>query len=184
MIPRIATLVLLVEDIRQESLLRRFLNRLGLDIRNIRVSRTPRCFGAGEQYVREQYAAEVRELRGRAANARALLIACIDADTREVRARRDQFAEALRADNQNPRGGREPVLNLIAKRNIETWILCLNNVAVDELSDYRKDSRVTSQTVKRAVESLYDWTRPNAKIPPSCVPSLLESVPEFLRIPG
>lgn len=183
LIQRIATIVILVEDTRQESLIRRFLQRLGHDNRNIRINRAPKGSGSGEQHVREQYASEVRALRQRVTRTRSVLIACIDADTRDVQDRRAQFSRALRDADEAERQDDEPVLNLVPRRNVETWILCLNNNSVDEISDYRHDDPVTAQAIKDAALALFNWTRPNVDLPDSCVASLRESLPEFLRLP-
>ncbi len=179
---RIANIVLLVEDTRTENLLRKYLRRLGHDNRDIRVVPVPGGRGSGEQFVRERYASEVRALRTR--HTKACLIVSIDADTKTTAERRQQLERALRDAEQPARGARERILTLVPKRNIETWILGLNSAAVDEAADYSRDSRIGPPAIKQAAETLYDWTRPNAAVPDSCVASLCESPPEFDRIPG
>ena len=180
---RIATIVLLVEDIGQENLLRRFLQRLGQNNRNIRVNRLSKGVGSGEQHVREKYASEVRSLRRRAGRIRSCLIAMIDADADSTQSRRTQFDRALSDGDEPPRKATEPILQLIAKRNVETWILWLHGESVDELTNYRQRNDITATTIKTAAERLYALTRPNASVPPDCLPSLKDSLPEFLRIP-
>lgn len=184
MIPRIATIILLVEDANQENLLRRYLQRCGQDNRNMRVNRIVNSRGSGEQRVRERYASEVRELRGRFARTRTCLIAMIDADTGPTRARRVQFERALRDADEGPIEAGEPIVNLVAKRNVETWVLCLSGEGVDEETDYRHHPGVTPDSIKQAALGLYRWTRENATIPAGCVPSLVESLPEFRRMPS
>ncbi len=107
----------------------------------------------------------------------------IDADAGSTHNRRLQFARALRAAGEAQLSTGDPIVNLIAKRNVETWILCLNGNIVDELADYRRDRRVTPSAIKEAASSLYEWTRPNAAVPVACVPSLRECLPEFERVP-
>jgi hypothetical protein len=182
MIPRIATIILLVEDVNQQNLLRRYLQRLGHSNRNIRVIPIPNGRGSGEQHVREMYASEVRELRARLARTRSCLVAMIDADTGPTQARRLQLERALRDAEESPVEDGEPIVNLVAKRNVETWVLCLTGEAVDEEPDYRHHPGVTPASITRAALTLYQWTRQHATVPAACVPSLRESLPEFHRI--
>jgi len=183
MAERIASIVLLVEDVRQENLLRHYLKRNGQENRNIRVRKSPSGRGSGEQFIREHYASEVEAIRSQSARTRACLITMIDADTGLVNDRRHQLERALRESDQPPRESGEPILNLIPKRNVETWILCLNSEQVDEITDYRHDPRVDARSIREAAATLFEWTRPNAEPPNTCVPSLHECLPEFDRIP-
>jgi hypothetical protein len=75
-------------------------------------------------------------------------------------------------------------LNLVPKRTVETWALCLLSETVDEETDYRHDPGITASAVLRAAGALFGWTRPNAAIPAGCVPSLRDCLPEFRRAPG
>ena len=184
MIQRVATIVLLVEDLHQESLLRRYLQRVGHDRRNIRVNRSQKGTGSGEQHVREQYASEIRAQRFRVTRIQSCLIAFIDADTVQTQDRHQQFERALRDADEPRLASNEHVAVLVAKRNVETWILCLNGESVDEDTNYRHDDRVNANSIKSVAGQLYEWTRVNAAIPAECVTSLRESIPELLRIPG
>src|SRR5271155_2525999 len=127
MAERIANIILLIEDLSQESLLRRYLQRLGQSNRNMRPRKLPKGQGSGEQFVRENYASEVRAIRSQMTRTRACLIAMIDADTGSVGDRRQQLERALRDVDESARGPSEAILNLIPRRNVETWILCLNS---------------------------------------------------------
>ena len=108
----------------------------------------------------------------------------IDADTESTEHRRRQLDRALGDADRQQRTPEEPILNLIPKRNVETWILCLNLYDADETTDYRHDNRIVAETIKQAAAKLFDWTRANAALPQACVPSLRECLPEFRRIPG
>jgi hypothetical protein len=74
MAERVALIVLLVEDRRQESLLRRYLERCDHGYRSIRVEMSRPGQGSGEQFVRESYASEVRKMRWQLTKTRACLI--------------------------------------------------------------------------------------------------------------
>lgn len=180
---RIATVVLLVEDTNQERLARRYLQRLGHENRNMR-SKLVAGRGSGEQFVREMYASEVRALRSQLARTRACLLVMVDADAGSTADRRRQLDRALQDADEPPRNLQEPILNLVPKRNIETWLLCFNMIEVNETDDYRHDPRINGQAIKRAAETMFSWTRANAVVPDRCVPSFTSCLPEFRRIPG
>jgi hypothetical protein len=184
MAERVANVILLIEDINQENLLRRYMQSLGHDNRNMRPQRLPKGHGSGEQFVREKYASEVRAVRSQLTRTKACLIAMIDADAGSVDDRKRQLERALRDAEEPARSAAEPILNLIPKRNVETWILCLNSHVVDEVADYRRDQRVDAQSIKLAAGNLFSWTRRNQPIPNTCVPSLQDCWPEFRRVPG
>ena len=183
MAERIANIVLLVEDRNHENLLRRYLQECGHNSRNMRVQKITGGQGSGKQFVRERYASEVRAIRSQATRTKACLIAMIDADSGSVEDRRRQIERALRDAEEPARVLSEPILNLIPRRNVETWILCLNSFFVDEQPDYRHDPRVSARSIKQAASTLFSWTRPNAEIPDTCVTSLRDCLPEFDRIP-
>jgi hypothetical protein len=183
MAERVATIILLVEDLNRENLLRRYLQRVGHGNRTMRVVRSPSGRGSGEQFVRESYASQVRAIRGTLTRTKACLIAMIDADILAVEDRGQRFERALREANEPPRQPSEPILNLIPKRNVETWILCLNSLAVDEVTNYRHDPRVDAEAIKRAARTLFSWTRPNFLLADGCTPSLQACQSEFRRMP-
>jgi hypothetical protein len=183
MAERMANIILLVEDLNQENLLRRYLQKLGQNNRDMRLRKSPKGRGSGEQFVREQYASEVRAIRSQMARTKACLIAMVDADAGSIDDRRQQLQRELRDAGVALRGPAEPILNLVPKRNVETWILCLNSKPVDEVTDYRRNAGVDAQSIKQAAQILYDWTRANTVLPTHCVPSLQDCLPEFRRIP-
>lgn len=181
---RIARIVLLVEDQNHENLLRHFLKRLGHGNREIRIEKLPRGQGSGEQFVRGKYASEVRAVRSQMTRTHACLIAMIDADNATVQDRAQQFERALRDADEEQRRPAEPILHLIPKRNVETWILCLMCEIVNENEDYRRDGRIAPGSISLAANALFEWSRPNTAVPGKCVESLRASLPEFRRIPA
>lgn len=172
---------MLAEDARHHNLIRRYLHRLGFNNHQIRPSDLPAGRGSGEQWVRERYAQEVAALRWRTSKAATALVVAIDADTVDLPKRSRQLSEALVQAGLPPRAAAEQIAHLIAKRNVETWILCLNGESVNELADYRKQPRI-EQLIGTAAETLFEWTRPNARVPSHCIPSLQVSIPEIQRI--
>jgi hypothetical protein len=167
---------------RQRQLIWRFLDRAGLHPRQVRFNPVRSWNGAGEQRVRENYAEEVRRFRRREANNATALIVVIDADTRSVPRRFAQLAATLQASGLEAVDLRtEPIAHLVPKRNIETWILCLNNTRVDEDTDYKQNGDWSDKT-RRAAEVLFQWTRLNHPLPEHCVPSLISGVTELRRL--
>jgi hypothetical protein len=166
---------ILAEDKRHQSFVLRYLTRLGCNSHKIRRLPLPSGIGAGEQWVRERYAIEVSELRR--LSEKVALIVVIDADVEEMARRRSQLEEQL----QRRRGAHEPIVHFIPKRNVESWILCLDGEIVDEIENHRKDHGI-EERIGPAARVFFDWTRPNAIVPSHCIPSLYAAIPEAQRL--
>ncbi|MEO7652002.1 MAG: hypothetical protein ABIZ80_16180 [Bryobacteraceae bacterium] len=131
--------------------------------------------------MRDRYAQEVTAYRQRSSRANTVLVVAIDADTNDVSLRVRQLRDALSQKGLSPRAVGEAIAHLIPKRNIETWIVCLNGRKVDESADYRHEPGMDQQ-VDDAAGVFHAWTRPNATVPQHCVPSLLSAIPEAKRL--
>jgi hypothetical protein len=150
--------IVLVEDRLQQQFFLRYLRRAGIEQHAMRFVSYPAGAGSGEQWVREQFASEVLALSG------------------QTRAPRDDAqADGIRPDA-------EQIARLVPKRNIETWVLCLNNAEVDEETDYKRTRNDWPNLIRPGIETLYSWTRPNAQLPTGCVPSLRLGVAELRRL--
>ena len=89
---------------------------------------------------------------------------------------RDDGVDLIRTDI-------EQVARLIPKRNIETWLLCLNGDVVEEgEKDYKRTRNDWDDLIRPSANTLYAWTRPNAQIPDHCVPSLRHAIGELRRL--
>lgn len=88
--------IILAEDQRQQTLIRRYLHLKGLSFHQLRFSTLPHGESSGEQWVRQNYPNEVGALRRRQAKAQTGLIVVIDADTWTVEYRLGQLDESLR----------------------------------------------------------------------------------------
>jgi hypothetical protein len=173
--------VVLVEDIRHQQLLFRYLRRIGLEPHAMRFVLAPS--GRGEQWVREQFPVELTAYRRRSARAETKLIAVIDADNFTLPERLAQLDQKLREDGvELIRMDVEQVARLIPRRNIETWILCLNAVGVNEETDYKRTRNDWTELIRPAAETLYTWARPNTQVPDNCIPSLQHGVAELRRL--
>ncbi len=173
--------MVLVEDERQWRLIYRYLCKAGCDRRAIKRPHFPAGRGSGEQYVRNNYAHNVKTLRWRSTKAKTFLIVAIDADRETVTLRQRQLEVELRREGIEARADDEPIAHLIPKRNIETWILFLDKAPnIDETTDYRNDRRVEA-AINSAAETLFDIAR-NSSSGPNLLPSLTAAIPELRRI--
>jgi hypothetical protein len=182
---RIANKIILAEDTAQQNLVRRYLERCGhtAPFRLVPLpARGPG--GSGEKYIREQYPREVqacRSILGR--RAAALLVAIVDADMETTRWRATQLANALQAAAMPARRSGEPIVVLIPKRHVETWIRALLGDQVDEVTDYTQPTP-TPKEIKDAAGELHRWTRPGASAAVTSPPSLTASLLEWRKIPS
>jgi len=183
---RIANVFVLVEDAMQQNFVKRFLQqRWGQQYAERRLRWAPLAPGRGaaEQRVRREYPGQVKACRstiGRRVSC--LLIVVLDADQETVGTRRRRLDAELQRAGQPPRGKSEPIVLLIPKRHVETWIRALVGNPVDEAIDYTRPAP-TPQEVKRAAAGLCN-ALDAADPPPHWPPSLVASVPEWRKIPG
>lgn len=184
---RIANKIILAEDLEQQNLVRRYLERCGhaAPFRLLPLTRRPG--GSGEKYVRDQYPREVqacRSILGRRATA--LLVVIVDADLETTKRRAAQLENALQAAGMHAREDDEPIVVLIPKRHVETWVRALLGNQVDEVTDFTKApySTPVANDIQEAATELHRWTRPGAKPGPTSPPSLTASLPEWRKIPS
>jgi hypothetical protein len=183
---RIANKIILAEDAAQQNLVRRYLERCGHESRECRFVPPPARGpgGSSEKYVRDQYPHQVQACRsslGRRATA--LLVVIVDADMETTQRRAAQLANALQAAGMHARGNDEPIVVLIPRRHVETWIRALLGDKVDEVTDYTQPTP-TPKEIKDAAAALYTWTRPAASPGPTSPASLTASIPEWRKIPS
>ena len=145
-------IVLLCEDSQHEAFTRRFLKGVGWNIRELRVEKSPSASGSAEQWVREEFPNELRIYRQRKARAASALIAMIDADSKSVQDRINEFENECRSKEIPFRTHDEAVAIAAPKRNIETWIHYLNGEQVNEDATYSKLDR--ERGCKPAVDKL------------------------------
>lgn len=182
---RIANKIILAEDREQQNLVRRYLERCGHGV-GVRLVALPAegPGGSGEKYVRDQYPLQVQACRSSLGKrTSALLIVVVDADMETTQHRATQLSAALEAARMDRRGSDEPIVILIPKRHVETWIRALLGNDVNEQQDY-KEPKPTAGEIREAAGTLYQCTRPRANPPAISIPSLAESLPEWRRIPS
>jgi hypothetical protein len=180
--PNPSQVIVLVEDELHEMLVRRFLRKRGMEPHQMSIVPSPSGQGSAEQWVRTRFAREVKAYRSRSARAKTALIVVIDADTDTVDGRFRLLNQVLTEDGAAPIHAAESIARLVPKRNVETWILCLNDQAVDEGIDYKETRHDWRDLIPRASLTLFQWTRPNAPVPESCVDSLARGISELRRL--
>lgn len=180
---RIANIIILGEDQEHINLVCRYLLRAGQNDRAFRRVALPGNRGCGSQHVREQFPKQVKECRGTLGRRTAcLLIVITDADDLTTAERERTLHAELTRENEAVLENDEPVVILIPKWQVETWVKCLLGQAVSE--DDRNTDRpsVTPTQIRDAAQVAFGWARPNAQVPANCVPSLTAALPRWRRI--
>ncbi len=131
-------LVILCEDLQQEVFARHYFLLRGFHRREISSVIAPQGRGAGEQFVRERFAVEVREQRRQVTHQSVALVVLIDADTQPVHQRKNTLDNTLQSSGQVTRRADERIAIVVPKRNIETWIAYPNDPLVNETHIYPK----------------------------------------------
>jgi hypothetical protein len=169
---RVSEMVLLCEDDPQEQIVRRYLGRCGLRTMapTLRVRNASReVYGGNVDWVLKEFPKEVAACRRRhAAHAKTLLIVVVDADEGRVVDRRAEL----------PTNAGDPVVALIPKRHIETWIRSALGQAANE-SDSYKNPPPAKADIRAAADQIHGWARNNPAPGATCVDSLRTSLPEF-----
>jgi tRNA uridine 5-carbamoylmethylation protein Kti12 len=149
-----------------------------------------RC--SGEQWVREHYTNEVLAhliRRTKMPNERRpekWLIVVIDADKSTVQDRLNEFGRRiLESKDERLRKCRvenENIARLIPKRSIETWILNLSEVTVDEKTPYKLKNHSWDRLISGSAAVLHEWVSGGRNLPDRCMPSLKLGIGEFRRL--
>lgn len=140
-VSRSVNVVILCEDSQHEAFALRFLSQAGLGYRVLRVEKSPKGRGSGEQFVRERFARELAYYRSRRHRVGQALVVVVDADSLGAQERINQIENAAVEEGQEPREAGERVAIFVPKRNIETWIAYLGGETVDEDTRYPKLNR-------------------------------------------
>lgn len=170
--------ILLVEDDHHKQLVNRYLRKRGLEQHEIRIEKS--SSGDASAWVRKRFVKEVSAYRSR--QAQTALIVVIDADTGTVQERWKQLDQSLKDAGISPIDfGKEHIARLVPKRNIETWILCLNQQIVDEKTDYKKRND-WGALIPPAAETLCQWTQTNTEPADLWIESLRHGITELKRL--
>lgn len=182
---RVSQTIVLCEDEAHQRLTKAYLRRCGLPAEPPMVKWLVASWetqGGNDAWVLSRFPRELQACRQRNKKARTLLIVLIDADNNSVDDRRRQLVERAQSDGLEDWGNNEPVVLLIPKRHIETWIRALLGETVTEEDDCKSWKPTDKEAFRRAAQTAFDWSRPNATIGPTCVPSLKAALPEWKKI--
>lgn len=134
--------VLLCEDQEHERFFRRHLLTKWFGEGKLRVERIPNNQGAGDAWVLERYAREVRYARSKKSENYALVVA-VDGDRFKLKQRLQQLDRKLTEEGSKERGPQESIVIFVPTRSIETWELWLCGARdLDEKSDYKQRFRL------------------------------------------
>ena len=126
-------ITVLCEDKQHATFIRIFLKKRNRKI--YAVSRTDA--GAGEQFVRDNYPAQLDAIRKRGG----ILVVMIDGDNYSIEQREKQMDEACKQKGVSPRNLSDKVAVFAPMRNIETWLAYLDGEDVNETDTYPRLER-------------------------------------------
>lgn len=112
---------------------------MGWTTRDLYVKKSPAAAGSAEQWVRQNFPAELRVFRSPLV--RSALLIMVDADSCTVTERLHQFEQECRNAQVPFRSAHEAVAFCIPRRNIETWIRYLSGNDFNENTQYPKLAR-------------------------------------------
>jgi len=169
----------LCEDDPQERLVRFYMHQCGLKTNPpyiLPLNASREVHGGNVTWVIREFPRQLEACRKRhTTNANTLLIVVVDADHKEVEHR----GAELVCDPPVKAG--DPLVVLIPRRHIETWIRSALGITVDETSDYKKPDP-TKSDVRSAASTIHGWARATPKPISTCVPSLRMALPEWRKI--
>jgi hypothetical protein len=177
---RNVTAIVLCEDTQSSTLLYQYLKH-ERGFKRVHVLPLPAGRGCGSQYVREQYASQVRKQRDKAVAS--VLVVHIDADNHTVAYRTRELAEELAAAGVPPRRPDEPIALVIPRWETENWLHhFLGRPGVVETESYPKFPGREASAAKPTVAALVDLVDGGAT-PPTNLPSIGEAARELRRLP-
>lgn len=133
--------VLLCEDQEHERFFRPLLVGKWFGRGRLRVERIPNNEGAGDAWVLERYAREVRYARSKRDENYALVVA-VDGDHFKLKKRLRQLDQRLTDEELPTREESERIVIFVPTRSMETWELWLcGDREVDEKSDFKQRFR-------------------------------------------
>jgi hypothetical protein len=178
-----STVVILAEDQEHQNLVWHYLKNCTpykKKMGRVRKVALPGNRGSGSQYVREKFPQEVAACRGR--YAKNLLIVITDADNLSAAERERTLHNELSQSNHDAIKADEPIVVLVPKWQVETWVKCLLGQSVLESDKNTDRPPVTAEQIIVSSGTLYDWARPNAQIGKTCVDSLRNALSRWRSI--
>ncbi|MGK3969514.1 hypothetical protein WMF38_33990 [Sorangium sp. So ce118] len=177
---RKVTAVVLCEDKQARTVLYRYLkHERGFE--RVRISSLPAGEGCGSQYVRENFAKEVRRQRDK--SVATVLLVHIDADNHTVTHRHRELEDALKSEGVASRGPDEPIALVVPRWETETWLHHYRGqVGVVETEKYSKFEGREAEAAEPTVAALVALVDGRAAAPAN-LPSLAVAAAELRRLP-
>ena len=170
-------ITLLCEDSQTDAFVRRFLGHRNFRPRDIRTLPLPAGSQSGEQWVRERYPDELRAIR---AARGAYLIVVTDADRNSTGTRRVQLEAECDRRGVRGRNDVDPVLVIVPRRNIETWLAYLGGSDISECDLYPRLAR--ERDCSEHAKILYTMCHEAQRLREPVPPSLQEACEEYRRL--
>ena len=130
-----------------------------------------------KQWVRTRYPGELRAIRTRQ---RACLIVVTDADAGSTQARRAQLEAECEQQQIPQRDDGDPLLLVVPRRNIETWLAYLGGTPVDEVTTYPRLGR--ERDCAEHANRLYAMCHEVQRLDEAAPPSLREACEEYRKL--
>ena len=147
----------------------------GIDERERRIVNTTDSGHKGIGAVLDKFSEELNACRSRQKRARTLLIVIADADNYSVEARKGHLSDRS-SFNDN-----DPLVLLIPKKHIETWVCSATGRSVAEADDC-KSLKLKKGDFREAARKIHDWAHNDSSVDSTCVDSLRMALPEWRRI--
>lgn len=182
--------ILLCEDDAHAQVVRSYMKKCGFNTERCLVEKiaSRMVHGGGLKWVREVFAHELTACRQRhQAFSKTLLVVVADADKDK-----DVNQQGLEVDNRRREFGNEiaftpadPLVLLIPRRNIETWIhfALLPDEPIDETVDYKVARKLDKADYRTAGRQIHEWAHSQTQqLPANMPPSLVSGLGDWKRI--
>jgi len=172
---RVSQYVLLCEDDMQETLVRTYLKQCGVLSHDIVLRNADGSKHGGIGWVLRQFPAELNTCRQRHKRAKTCLIVMADGDDLAVADREREFQDEAAFT------AADPLVVLLPKRHVETWVCAATGRSVTEAEDCKK-YRLERSDIREAARQIHTWARSELPDDSTCVPSLWAALPRWRRI--
>jgi hypothetical protein len=181
---RASQIILLCEDNEHRRFALAYMKRCRINTQRIVVEEVAslKQRGGNDAWVLRQFPVQLHACRQRQKRAETCLVVLIDADKITVDERRKQLNDRLHHEGHEQLKSSDPVVLLIPRRHIETWIHALKGETVTEDEYYKGRKPLSKEDVRLAADTAYAWSRPNVTLGATTVPSLLAALPELRKI--
>ena len=176
-----ASVILLCEDRRTNTFVRRFLTRR---FKNHDIETLPLpaegTGGSGEQWVRKRFPKELQAIRSRE---RAVLVVVTDEDTDATRSRRASLDRACTEVGVAPIRSHDPVIVAVPRRNLESWFWHLGSGrAIEESRDYKEQlGKLNKSAIRALADELFRMCQ-QQRLLPTAPASLQAACSEYPKL--